>query len=367
MAQQESFFPQTVIAVIWDFDKTLIPANMQGPLFAAFGVDEPTFWAESNALADYYARHGYERISKDTIYLNHILSYVRAGVFKGLNNKRLRELGRDLKFYPGMPALLRKLKDRVAGNEELAKHGIGVEHYVVSTGLRQTVLGSAIAKHVDDVWGCEFLEFSAPPGYLKPAKSKPPPAASREIVDIAYTIDNTTKTRAIFEINKGVNKHPKEISVNDRMDPERRRVPIENMIYIADGPSDVPVFSILRQYGGKTMAVYNPGRQAEFNQVLDLQAQGRVDAIGPADYRETSHTARCLNRWIDQIAARIFERRERLLSEHVQKPPQHLAEEAAEAPPTAAGAEAAPTRGGKTPARKATKKRKTGGGVPRAK
>jgi len=339
VAQQESFFPQTVIAVIWDFDKTLIPGNMQAPLFAAFGVDEPTFWAESNALADYYAGHGYERISKDTIYLNHILAYVRAGIFEGLNNMRLRELGRDLKLYPGMPELLRKLNDRVAGNEELAKHGISVEHYVVSTGLRQTVLGSAIAKHIDDAWGCEFLEFSAPPGYLNPGNWKPPPAASREIVDIGYTIDNTTKTRAIFEINKGVNKHPKEISVNDRMDPERRRVPVENMIYIADGPSDVPVFSILRQYGGKTMAVYNPDRQAEFNQVLDLQAQGRVDAVGPADYREMSHTARCLNRWVDQAAARIFERRERLLGEHVQKPPQHLAEEAAEAPPTAGRAE----------------------------
>jgi hypothetical protein len=136
-------------------------------------------------------------------------------------------------------------------------------------------------------------------------------------------------------------------------------VPIENMIYIADGPSDVPVFSILRQYGGKTLAVYNPEREGEFNQVLDLQTQGRVDAFGPADYRDASHTTRCLNRWVDQIAERIFERRERLLGEHVQKPPQHLAEKEAEAPQPGAAPAAS-----KTPApRSAPRKRSSARGA----
>ena len=126
-----------------------------------------------------------------------------------------------------------------------------VEHYIVSTGLRQMVMGSKIANLVDGVWGCEFVDDVAEPGYLGKAP-KLFGSTDATIRGIGYAIDNTTKTRALFEINKGTNKHA-DIDVNASLSPEDRRVPFQNMIYIADGPSDVPAFSIVNQYGGRTV------------------------------------------------------------------------------------------------------------------
>src|SRR5688500_11615451 len=99
-------FNQTVIAVVWDFDKTLIAGNMQTPLFARYGVDERAFWNEVDALRDFYLAHGAKRVADDSLYLNHILEYVGAGAFKGLSNAILHELGAELTFHPGMPEFL---------------------------------------------------------------------------------------------------------------------------------------------------------------------------------------------------------------------------------------------------------------------
>jgi hypothetical protein len=153
------------------------------------------------------------------------------------------------------------------------KHEISVEHYIVSTGLAAMVRGSAIAKHVDGVWACEFVENPLQPGFLK--QKELPIEASAEIAQIGMVIDNTTKTRAIFEINKGTNKNP-AIDVNSKMAAEDRRIPVQNMIYIADGPSDVPSFSVVKNGGGRAYAVYNPDKQAEFEQ------NDRLLPVGPA-------------------------------------------------------------------------------------
>jgi hypothetical protein len=323
-------FTQNVIAVIWDFDKTLLPGNMQRPLFEHYKVDEASFWKEVGALPDFYARQGSELISTDTMYLNHVLTYVRAGIFGGLNNSLLREFGKSLDFYAGIPNLLVELKDLVRSQERFRHHEIALEHYVVSTGFRQTILGSPVADHVDGVWGCEFLEAVAPPGFL----DDPPAAAAEDRVlqAVVYAIDNTTKTRAIFEINKGTNKFPRELDVNAVIGLEHRRVPFEHMIYVADGPSDVPVFSILNQYGGRTLAVYNPDprKSDEFKQVAGLASQRRVQATGPADYTDGSHTTNWLRLWVTEIAEEIVERREHRLRESVGASPRHLPEKNAE-------------------------------------
>lgn len=315
-------FPQNVIAVIWDFDKTLLAGYMQEPLFRRYGVDGAQFWTEVNALEAHYKERGYELIATDTIYLSHMLSYVRAGRFEGLNNAVLREIGGELTLYEGMPDFLGAMKAHVEQNERFKRHEITVEHYVVSTGLRQTILGSAVAPYVDGVWACEFLEDVASPGFLDASTE----AAAEDVVirDIAYSIDNTTKTRAVFEINKGVNKYPDDISVNVTLAHEDRRVPFENMIYIADGPSDVPVFSILNQYGGKTLGVYDPSSDKEFRQVADLQRQGRIQASGPADYTERSPSVLHLLNWLDEISETIKVRREQALGDRVGKAPGHL-------------------------------------------
>jgi hypothetical protein len=322
-------FPQNVVALILDFDKTLLPGYMQEPLFARY--DGPTFWAEVNALPAFYRRRGQGPVSEDTIYLSHILTYVKTGKFAGLNNEVLRQLGGTLEFYPGLLELLPRLKSTIAERPRFAKHDTTVEHYVVSTGLRQMILGSGVAPHVDDIWACEFLELTAKPGFLDDQGDSAD--TDRVIQGIAYSIDNTTKTRAIFEINKGVNKHP-EISVNDKVASENRRVPIENMIYVADGPSDVPVFSIINQYGGRTFAVYNPANEKEFRQVVGLQEQNRVQGLGPADYSAGGQTARWLTYWAEAIATSIADRHEEALGRSLGKSPRHIIEapKAEEAP-----------------------------------
>lgn len=328
-------FPQTVIAIVWDFDRTLIPGYMQEPLFARFDVDPTRFWDEVNALPDFYRDKGYPLVSADTIYLSHILTYVREGTFAGLNNAMLRECGQGLAFYPGLPDFLPTLQKTIADVPRYAKHDITVEHYVVSTGLRQTILGSSIEEHVDGVWACEFLETVALPGFMEQENGEGEgDDAPKQLTDVGFAIDNTTKTRAIFEINKGVNKHPSDISVNDTMSHDDRRVPFENMIYIADGPSDVPVFSLLNQYSGKTFAVYDPASEPQFRQVLRLLEQRRVQGLGPADYSAGSHTARWLTTWAVDIAERIATRREQVLRDRIGKPPRHLLDDlrAPEAP-----------------------------------
>jgi hypothetical protein len=213
-AQTGRLFLQNVIAVIWDFDKTLLPTYMQKPLFSRYDVVEADFWDEVQKLPAYYSERGHPLVATDTIYLSHILTYVRAGVFDGLNNRILGELGAELEFYPGIPDIFAELKALVDSNERYQRHDITLEHYVVSTGLRQIILGTSVAECADDVWACEFLETTAPPGYLKENDEPTDPDTPPRLTEIAYAIDNTTKTRAIFEINKGVNKH-REISVND--------------------------------------------------------------------------------------------------------------------------------------------------------
>lgn len=305
----EHLFNQTVIAMVWDFDKTLLPGYMQEPLFVEYGVDEKSFWAEVNALPDHYKRGGVEMVSTEILYLNHMLDYTHDGRFEGLNNARLKLLGSRLSFYPGIPALFKLIRDEIATDSSFSQHEISVEHYVVSTGLRQMILGSAVAEHVDGVWGCELLEQGE--------------GDNARLSRLGYVLDNTTKTRALFEINKGSNKFPK-IDVNSAMAEAERRIPFEHMVYIADGPSDVPVFSLLNRNGGKTYAVFKPREQREFDQVNELRQQNRVQHFGEADYTQGSQTYMWLLGAVRDIANRIVAKRERVLGDSVGAPPQHL-------------------------------------------
>lgn len=320
----QTLFTQNVIAVIWDFDKTLTPTYMQTPLFKHFGVDEKKFWAESNGLAKNYKNRGAHNVSKDTLYLNHMLTYVREGIFKNLSNKLLFDLGAEIPFYDGLPDFFGRLSDVVLTNDRFKKQSVTVEHYIVSTGLRQMIMGSQIAPFVEDAWGCEFVEGSVRPDYLDAATPGLFTGANTGVItDIAYSIDNTTKTRALFEINKGSNKVP-EIDVNASLAPEDRRVPFQNMIYIADGPSDVPAFSIVNHYGGRTLAVYKPRMRDQFVQANRLQTENRVQGIGEGSYVEGSLTSLWLENAVEEIATRIVSARETALRDKVGAAPQHI-------------------------------------------
>ena len=318
----QPLFLQNIIACIWDFDKTLSPGYMQAPIFERYRIDPRKFWKEVEELPNYYKKDGLDLISTDMLYLNHILTYTRQGTFKGLNNAGLRKLGDKIQLYEGLPDFFSKIKHFVASNPEYGQHEIQVEHYIVSTGLRQMILGSRIAPHVDGVWGCEFIEDPPPAGYLDAGKQAAP-RESKVISQIAYALDNTTKTRAVFEINKGSNKIP-GIDVNAMIPDEDRRIPFQNMIYIADGPSDIPVFSLINRFGGRTFAVYQPGSSREFSQVNNLQKQKRVQSFGEANYTEGSQTSMWIKNAITEICSQIVKNRERALGDKIGKPPRHL-------------------------------------------
>ena len=163
------------------------------------------------------------------------MTYVKSVLLKGLSNRILRECVKELEFFPGLPDFFSDIKNQVEEDSLFKKYGIKLEHYVVSTGFAETIRGSAIAPYVDGIFGCEFIESPARPGYLDEDPIEP----ESEISQIAIALDNTSKTRYLFEINKGSNKFSQEIDVNSFISKENRRIPFENMIYIADGPSDV--------------------------------------------------------------------------------------------------------------------------------
>lgn len=315
-----TLFTQNIIACIWDFDKTLIPGYMQGPLFRRYGIDEAAFWAETNKLVEHYAKRGY-RISSEISYLNHILTYVRAGLMPKLNNKVLHELGAEIQFYQGLPEFFEKSRSFVTEKPEYRKHELQLEHYIVSTGIAEMIRGSAIAPYVDGIWGCEFIENPLQPGFLKQGEFEL--GADAEIAQIGMMIDNTSKTRALFEINKGTNKNP-VLDVNAKIPSEDRRIQFQNMIYIADGPSDIPCFSLVKERGGKAYGVYNPDRLDEFKQNDALRNADRIGHYGKADYRENSDTCAWLKMQIQEIADRLVEEREAAVAKSVRHPPRHL-------------------------------------------
>ena len=252
---------QNVIALIWDFDKTLVNGYMQDPIFEEYGIDPVAYWKEVNAMPEYYAKKGI-RVNPDTAYLLKFIRDAKAGLFKGLNNEKLRTYGAKQKFYPGIPAFFEITLNLLKGIEECKEFNVRVEHYIVSTGFAEVIRGSALAQLVEGIWGCELIDSED--------------GSEPVINEIAYTIDNTTKTRAIFEINKGVNKK-NGAGLNAKMSEGQRRVSFKNMIYIADGPSDVPAFSLVKKNGGLTFAIYPKGDIKALNQVEQLRSDGRVD------------------------------------------------------------------------------------------
>lgn len=299
---------QNVIAVIWDFDKTLINGYMQSPIFEDYHVDEKQFWAEVNNMPKVMKEQGV-RVNPDTAYLIHFTRKAKDGTFKGLSNAKLREYGSKQNFYPGIPEFLQMSKEILKDNQECKEYNIRVEHYIVSTGFAEVIKGTSLKDLVEDIWGCELIEG-------KGVENEP------IISEICYTIDNTTKTKAIFEINKGVNKNEK-INVNSKMNDTQRRVAFENMIYIADGPSDVPAFSLVKKYGGSTFAIYPKGDARSFKQVEQLREDDRIDMFAEADYTVGSTAYMWIVNKINEYADRIIqvERNRRAV---VGEGPQHL-------------------------------------------
>lgn len=301
-----------VIAVIWDFDKTLIRGYMQTPIFKKYKIDEAAFWKEVNSLPDYYKQEQGVQVNKDTVYLNHLIKYVKDGKLKGLSNKSLKEFGHEQDFYPGVVELIRNMQKHLEDSAEgknYSEYNIRVENYIVSTGIKKVIEGTELSSYVAGIWGCELIDAKVD--------------GNDEISEVGYTIDNTTKTRALFEINKGIPQNP-DIDVNAKMSEQSRRVKFKHMIYIADGPSDVPAFSVINKFGGATFAVYPKGDERAFKQVEKLREDGRINMYAEADYTEGTTAYMWITNKVREFADQIHNDERNKLEESVSVAPKHI-------------------------------------------
>jgi len=255
-----------IIAMVFDSDYTLTPEYMQVPIFNEYGVNDKEFWKENEQFKERTEKQGI-RLQPEISYLNQILRYTKKGVFKDLSNRKLRELGKKIEFYKGIPEFFDNLR------KTARTHDYEMEYYVITSGLTEMLKGSAIAPYIKEVYGCEFIEENG------------------IISELAQVVSYTEKTRFLFEINKGTRR------VNDKIPIENRRVPFTNMIYVADGVSDVPAFEVLKDKGGHTYAVH----EKDTTNAKRLLSEKRVHNCGPADYTKGSETYNKLEEIIQSI------------------------------------------------------------------
>lgn len=299
---------ENVIAVVWDFDKTLVDGYMQDPIFAEYGIDAKDFWRENDEMVNGFAAQDI-LMNPDTAYLNLFLRYARDGRFRGLNNEKLASYGPKQSFYNGIPDIFNTTKTILDGDALCREYNIRVEHYIVSTGFRRIILNSSIAQYVEHVWGCELIDGLDAEG-------------NKVISEIGFTVDNTSKTRALFEINKGVHKRS-GVQVNMKLTEEQKRVSFKNMIYIADGPSDIPAFSVVKSRGGSTFAIYPKKDFRALQQVERMREDERIDMFAEADYSDGTTASLWICNKIKSMAERI-KREEKNRRECFGSVPQHL-------------------------------------------
>jgi len=276
--------PQNTIAIIYDYDQTLSPTYMQEEaLFPVFGINSEQFWKRCGELVK---DQGYDN---ELAYMKVMLDYLE---MDRPTNAELRKLGEKLTFYKGLPDMFEEFKAGLLSTEHEA-YGINVEHYIVSSGLKILLEGSKLAPFVKAIFGCEFAED-----------------AQGRITFPRRVISHTQKTQFLFRINKGMLDMSED--VNDHMAPELRPIPFTNMVYIGDGPTDVPCFTVMRRNGGQAIAVYNaedPTRTS-FKKCYQLSTHAdRVKNIAPSDFRRGSHLRLLVEEMVHEIAEQIVQRR----------------------------------------------------------
>ena len=243
-----------IIAFLYDFDKTLCTTDMEDYAFIpSLGMTPREFWALAN---------GFGHANRMDGILAYMYTMIQESEKRDLpfTRESLREMGRDIVLFPGVEGWFRRIN--AFGEEQ----GVQVEHYVISSGLREIIEGSAISGEFKEIYASEFYYD----GEGRPVWPK-------------LTVNFTAKTQFVYRINKGVLDVSDDKTLNDSMPDDSKRVPFTNMIYIGDGLSDVPCMKMMRAYGGQAIAVY---QEANRMGVEDLLAKGRVDFIFPADYRE---------------------------------------------------------------------------------
>lgn len=258
-----------IVAIMYDFDRTLCTKEMQDYRFIPeLGMNAGDFWDEANRIG--------EQENMDST-LAYLYTMVKLSKDKNLPIKRqnLVEQGSSVEFFDGVSEWF----DRI--NEYGKEQGVAVEHYVISSGLKEIIEGTPISKNFTRIFACEFLyDENGNAVWLKTA------------------VNYTNKTQFVYRINKGVLDVSNDSDLNRSMPEDSKRIPFNNMIYIGDGLSDVPCMKMMKSYGGKAIAVY----QHRDKKVEELLRKGRVDYIYPADYTQDSGLDRTVKNILKKMA-----------------------------------------------------------------
>ena len=262
------------IALIYDFDGTLAAGNMQEYDFIpAVGKSNVEFWNEANHLA--------EMQDADQI-LTYMAVMIREAQAKGLSLRReaFQESGKKVTLYPGVEEWF----DRINAYGEAC--GVQVLHYINSSGLKEIIEGTSIADKFRKIYACSFLY---------------------NVDGIAYwpgvAVNYTNKTQFIFKINKGVESVYDTKQVNKYMEEKQRPVPFSRMIYVGDGTTDIPCMKLVKNFGGHSIAVYNPKDKAKRREMNTLIRDNRVNHVCPADYSDGKEMDTVVKAIIDKCVA----------------------------------------------------------------
>lgn len=260
-----------ILAICYDFDKTLSPDDMQAQGYIqSLGQDTDAFWKESNALA-----------AENDMDQNLAYMYLMVTKSKGkfyVTKDKLKEYGSKVELFEGVESWFDRITDY--GREK----GVKVEHYIISSGLKEMIEGTAIADKFEKIYASCFY-YGESGDALWPAQA----------------INYTNKTQFLFRIEKGI-LDINDQKVNDYVNPSEIRVPFRNMVYIGDSATDVPCMKLVNSYGGHSIGVYNPNTQDK-SKVYNMMAQNRIKYFEEATYTKGSELEKLLKGIIDKTAA----------------------------------------------------------------
>ena len=241
-------------ALIYDFDGTLAPGNMQEYDFIpAIGKSNKEFWHDSNELA---------RAQDADMTLTYMARMIQEARSTGLSLKReaFQESGRRITLYDGVKEWFGRI------NAYAAERGVRMLHYINSSGIKEIIEGTCIAHEFRNIYACSFLY---------------------DVDGIAYwpavAVNYTNKTQFIFKINKGVESVFDATLVNRYIEENKRPVPFKRMIYVGDGTTDIPCMRLVKNFGGHSIAVYNPGQKGAQKELASLIRDNRVNHVCAAD------------------------------------------------------------------------------------
>ena len=259
-----------ITAIMYDFDKTLSPKDMQEYAFIPeVGLSTKEFWAHCDKLTE---THGMDPI------LSYMLCMVKEAEGKMLiTRNEFKKCGEQVELFDGVEDWF----DRI--NEYGKKIGTQVEHYIISSGLKEIIEGTKIAKHFKEIYAAEFCYNDRNVPFWP-----------------SMAVNYTSKTQFVFRVNKGILDKTDHKSLNTYTPDELRRVPFSNMIYIGDGLTDVPCMKLVKTSGGHSIAAYGEGKESLAKEMLE---QGRVNFTAKADYTKGSRMEEIVCSVMDKIVA----------------------------------------------------------------